>query len=100
MAKKEKIDFSDIPELTAADWKHARRITPAETEMFRKAIERKLGVHRRPRVGRPTKYPEGKLRSVTIRLHPRVIAWAKSEAKRLGIGYQAVINEALLRRAA
>lgn len=100
MKRKEKIDFSDIPELTKEDFRRARRPTSHEIEANRKGIEAKLGVSRPRRVGRPTKYPGTKLRSVTIRLHPRVIAWAKTEAKRLGIGYQAVINEALMHRAA
>jgi uncharacterized protein (DUF4415 family) len=100
MNRKEKIDFSDIPELTRNDFKRARRPTLEEIAANRQAIETKLGVRRPLRVGRPTKYPGGKLRSITIRLHPRVIAWAKNEAKRLGIGYQAVINEALMYRAA
>jgi len=34
-----------------------------------------------------------------MRLHPRVVAWAKREAKRRGIGYQTVINEVLLKAA-
>lgn len=32
----------------------------------------------------------------SIRLNPKVLAWAKKEAQRRGIGYQTVINEALL----
>jgi len=31
-----------------------------------------------------------------VRLNPKVVAWAKKEAQRRGIGYQTVINEALL----
>jgi len=100
MKRKEKIDFSEIPELTREDFRKARRPTPEETEANRKALEAKLGRPRLRRVGRPTKFPGAKLRSITIRVHPRVIAWAKNEAKRLGIGYQAVINETLLRLAA
>jgi len=34
---------------------------------------------------------------VSIRLHPKVIKWAKEEAEKQGVGYQTVINEALLR---
>jgi hypothetical protein len=29
-------------------------------------------------------------------LNPKVVAWAKKEAQRRGIGYQTVINEILL----
>jgi len=77
-------------------WRRARRTTPAETEAFRKAIEGTTGKPRPPR-GRPPK-PEGERhRATSIRLHPRVLAWARREAARRGIGYQTVINEALLR---
>lgn len=75
-----------------------RRITPEETEMFRKAIEKKLGVKRLPR-GRPKK-TTGKYTPIAIRLHPKILQWAKREAKRRGIGYQTVINEELLKVAA
>ena len=80
------------------DFSKARRITPAEVEIYRKAIERKLGVKRPPR-GRPPK-GEHKYRPIFIRLHPKAIKWAKSQAAKRGIGYQTVINEALLRLAA
>jgi hypothetical protein len=33
-------------------------------------------------------------------LNPAVLAWAKREAKRRGIGYQTVINETLLKASA
>jgi len=36
---------------------------------------------------------------VSIRLHPKVVAWAKREAKRRRIRYQTVINEVLLKAA-
>lgn len=80
------------------DFSRARRSTPEEVEMFRRAIERKLGVKRPPR-GRPPKGRD-KYRPIQIRLHPEAVRWAKTEAKRRGIGYQTVINEALLARAA
>ena len=75
-------------------FERARRVTPAETEAFRKAMEAKLGT-KRPRRGRPPKGDE-KYQPVSIRLHPRVIAWAKREAKKRRLGYQTIINEALL----
>lgn len=79
-------------------FERARRITSREVESARKAIEEKLG-RRRPRRGRPPKGGE-KCTPVSIRLHPRVIAWAKKEAKKRGLGYQTVINEALLKATA
>jgi uncharacterized protein (DUF4415 family) len=79
-------------------FERARRVTASEAETARKAIERKLG-KKRPRRGRPPKGVE-KYQPVSIRLHPRVITWAKREAKRRGLGYQTVINEVLLKATA
>jgi len=87
MKKDEEFDFSK-----------ARRFTEKEREMYRLAIERKLG-RPVPRIGRPPK-GETKYCPVSIRLHPDALAWAKKEAKRRGVGYQTVINEALLKLAA
>lgn len=73
----------------------ARRVTAREVAAARSAIEKKLG-RPRPRRGRP---PKGALKytPVSIRLHPRVLAWAKKEAKRRGLGYQTIINDVLLK---
>ncbi len=76
----------------------ARRITATEVEAARKAIETKLGT-KRTRRGRPPKGTE-KYQPVSIRLHPKVIAWAKREAKKRKLGYQTVINELLLKATA
>lgn len=76
----------------------ARRVTDKEVRDARKAIEKKLGVKRPPR-GRPPKTGD-KYIPISIRLHPRVAAWAKKEAERRGVGYQTVINEVLLKMAA
>ncbi|MFN2375881.1 MAG: BrnA antitoxin family protein [Candidatus Binatia bacterium] len=73
----------------------ARRRSAAETEAARKAIELKLGAAR-PKRGRPPK-GAAKYQPVSIRLHPDILLWAKAEAKRRKVGYQTVINEALLR---
>jgi uncharacterized protein (DUF4415 family) len=75
----------------------ARRVTPSEVRAARKAIAAKLG-KARPARGRP---PKGvaKYQPVSIRLHPRVVAWAKREARRRGVGYQTVINDALIKAA-
>jgi uncharacterized protein (DUF4415 family) len=85
---------------TAKDFpfEKARRISATETEAARKAIAAKLGTNR-PRRGRPPKGTE-KYQPVSIRLHPRVIAWAKREAKKRHLGYQTVINELLLKATA
>ena len=80
------------------DFSRARRVTPAETEMFRKAIENTFHV-KRARRGRPPK-GDDKYRDIHIRLHPKVLVWARAQAKRRGIGYQTFINETLLHHAA
>ncbi len=82
-------------------FERARRATPEETEMYRQMIENPLGVKRPPRPGpgRPPKLEE-KFKPVSIRLHPKVLAWAKKQAKRKGVGYQTIINQALLKLAA
>ena len=76
----------------------ARRVTDKEVRDARKAIERKLGV-KRPSRGRPPKAGD-KYLPISIRLHPKVAAWARKEAERRGVGYQTVINEMLLKLAA
>ena len=76
----------------------ARRVTKREIAAARKAIELKTGVPRLPR-GRPLKSEEDKYQPTSIRLHPKVIAWARREARKRGVGYQTVINEALLEKA-
>lgn len=75
-----------------------RRVTPEETEMFRKAIENTFHI-KLPVRGRPPKGPE-KYREIHIRLHPKALQWARAQAKKRGIGYQTVINETLLHHAA
>jgi len=92
---REKID----PENPPFDFSKARRITPTEHAVFRKALENTFGIKFPPR-GRPPKKAADRSKAITIRLHPQALAWAKREAKRRGIGYQTVINEVLLKQAA
>ncbi len=79
-------------------FKQAHRVTGREVEMARKAIEAKLGVKRPPR-GRPPKGLD-KYKSIQIRLNPKALEWAHTQAKHRGIGYQTLINEVLMQRAA
>ena len=76
----------------------ARRITKKETTAAKKAIETKTGEKRKAR-GRPTKEEQEKYVPTSIRLHPKVLDWAKAEAKKRGVGYQTIINEVLLKKA-
>ena len=78
-------------------FERARRVTPEENQKFRAAISEQFGMELRKQ-GRPVKNEEQKYEPISIRLHPKVLAWAKAEAQKRGIGYQTVINEVLLER--
>jgi uncharacterized protein (DUF4415 family) len=80
-------------------FENARRITSQEVAAAKKAIEEKTGKKRASR-GRPAKSDDEKFVATSIRLHPKIIAWAKKEAKKQGVGYQTIINEVLLKKAA
>jgi len=79
-------------------FERSRRVTVEESEAARKAIEERTGVPR-PSRGRPPKPDTERYRATSIRLHPKVMAWARREARRRKVGYQTVINEALLEKA-
>lgn len=76
-------------------FERSRRVTPEENQAFRSAIADQFGISPKKR-GRPSKEEEEKYEPISIRLHPKVLAWAKAEAEKRGIGYQTVINEVLL----
>ena len=78
-------------------FERARRVTPEENQKFRAAISEQFGMELRKR-GRPSKNEEEKYEPISIRLHPKALAWAKAEAQKRGISYQTVINEVLLER--
>lgn len=75
----------------------SRRITKKEVSVARKAIEKVTGKKRKIR-GRPIKIEKDKYVPISIRLHPRVLKWAKKEAKERKIGYQSIINEILMKK--
>ena len=75
----------------------SRRITRKEVDTARKAIEQKTGEKRKGR-GRPKKPSKDKYVPISIRLHPKVLAWAKKQAKEKKIGYQNIINDVLLKK--
>jgi hypothetical protein len=79
--------------------RRGRRVTPEEHAMYSKALDEKYGVDR-PRLGRRPGDPKDRYIPTYIKLHPRIVAWAKAKAKMDGIGYQTVINQTLLRIAA
>ncbi len=74
IAKRHRIDFSDIPELSDAQLRAMRR------------------------VGRP---PLGEYarQLIAIRVDPQVLAEVKKEAKRRDVGYQTLINDILAKHA-
>jgi uncharacterized protein (DUF4415 family) len=76
-------------------FERARRVTPVENQEFRAAISEQFGIDLKKR-GRPAKEEEEKYEPISIRFHPRILIWAKEEAKNRGVGYQTVINEVLL----
>lgn len=78
-------------------FKKARRVTPEENKKFRNAISNQFQITLRER-NRPTQEEEEQYESVSIRLHPEVLAWARAESNKRGIGYQTVINEVLLQQ--
>jgi hypothetical protein len=83
----------DIPELTDAELNRARRVTPKETEAFRRAVEEKLGVSRPPRMGRPPKDPAEKYVPISWRTPPEVKAWLVAQARHAGVGkYQKFLS--------
>lgn len=84
--------------VTEFPFESAHRITEDEVTEARSAVKEQFGLDV-PRRGRPPRRKTGQSEHVSIRLHPKIIEWAKQEGKRRGIGYQTVINEELLRLA-
>jgi len=76
------------------DFSKARKVKPQETRAFKNAIEKTFHISR-PLRGRPPKGID-KYKDVHIRLHPKVLEWARIQAKQRGIGYQTLINEILM----
>lgn len=99
MPKNKRIDYSDIPPLRLADYKKGRHFTDEERAKFAEAYINTF--HKAPpRVGRPLKYAGGRLKAISIRLHPDVLRWAKKEGHKQHMGYQSFLSEFLLRHAA
>jgi uncharacterized protein (DUF4415 family) len=93
MSKKDNFETREF------DFSKARRITPAERKMFRQAYKNTFG-EEMPKRGRPPKKAHLKYRDIHLKIHPIALRWAKSRAKKQGVGYQTVINETLLKHAA
>lgn len=95
--KKKQIEDDDL-EVPEFDFSRARRITPEEVQMYRQAFKNTFG-YWPPARGRPPKKSHLKYQDIHIKLHPVALKWAKSRAKKQGVGYQTVINEVLLSHA-
>jgi uncharacterized protein (DUF4415 family) len=95
LEKQQKESAKDMKKESEFPFERARRVTPEESQKFRKAISEQFGIKLKKR-GRPIKNEDEKYEPISIRLHPKVLAWAKKEAQKRGIGYQTVINEVLL----
>jgi hypothetical protein len=67
--------------------------------LFVKRLRKKTGVACAVR-GRPQKLGDEKYEPISIRLNSIALAWAKKEAKKRGVGYQAINDEILLEKAA
>lgn len=83
------------PKVTEFPFKSARRITALEVTAAEEAVREQFGIEK-PLRGRPPKEESERYEAVSIRLHPKVIEWAKQEAALRGVGYQTIINEVLL----
>jgi hypothetical protein len=82
-----------MPELTDAEFKRARRFTPKEREAFRRGIEKKLGVPRPPRMGRPPKDLSERCVPISWRTPPEVKEWLVTQARHAGVGkYQKFLS--------
>ena len=82
--------------VTEFPFESARRITTQEVEAATKAVKEQFDIEPTKR-GRPPKDESERYEPVSIQLHPKVIEWAKQKAQERGVGYQTIINEALLK---
>ena len=94
--KQQKRSVKDMKKESEFPFEKARRVTQEENEKFKEAIATQFNVKLRKR-GRPAKDENDLYEPISIRIHPQVLAWAKEEAKKQDIGYQTVINQALLK---
>ncbi|NEP58398.1 MAG: BrnA antitoxin family protein [Symploca sp. SIO2G7] len=78
-------------------FERARRVTPEENQKFQEAISEQFAIKLTKR-GKLATNKDEKYELISLKLHPKVLAWAKEEARKRGIGYQTVINEVLLER--
>ena len=73
----------------------ARRISESEVIAAEQAIKQQFGINFTQRKALIKNETET-YQSISIQLHPKIITWAKAEAEKKGVEYQAIINEVLL----
>ena len=76
-------------------WKSKKSYTE-ENQKFRTAISEQFGVKLRKR--EKTIEIEEEYALISLKIHLKVLIWAKEEAHKKGIDYQTVINEFLLEK--
>ena len=74
---------------------NARRISESEVIAAEQAIKQQFGINLTQRKTSIKNEMEN-YQSISIQLHPKIITWAKAEAEKKGVEYQAIINEVLL----
>ena len=92
----QKENVKDMKQESDFPFERARRVTPEENQKFREAVSEQFGVKLKKRE-KPIELEE-EYEPISIKLHPKVLVWAKEEAQKKGIDYQTVINEVLLEK--
>jgi predicted DNA binding CopG/RHH family protein len=84
-----------MPNQTEFPFANARKISDVEVIAAEQAIKQQFGIspiqHNASIKNETENY-----QSISIQLHPKIITWAKAEAEKKGVEYQAIINEVLL----
>lgn len=77
-------------------FERARRVTSEENQKFRQAISEQFGIQfTEQNDPKPDEDENDEL--ISLKLHPKVLAWVKQEAKKREIDCQTVINEVLIK---
>ncbi|WP_434686154.1 AT hook motif protein [Pseudanabaena minima] len=85
-----------MPNQTEFPFANARRISESEVIAAEKAIKQQFGINLTQSKSSLKNEIEN-YQSISIKLHPKIITWAKAEAEKKGVEYQVIINEVLLK---
>jgi uncharacterized protein (DUF4415 family) len=72
-------------------FERARRVTPEESQKFRETISEQFGMKLRKR-GRSAKNEDEKYELISLRLNPKVLAWAKEEARKRALAIKHLLR--------